>query len=361
MPTSVSWDDENEVLWIANNCGPFGNVFRFKPENDSWTEYDLGTSKCAHAVQGLSNGNAYIGSCNFSSLKPVKVEQVGGQIQTGCVAYDAVAQDPFNETQAWFGTDTNFGPLIFPAGLLLYDGSEIKTILNPTNSDMTGNGVESFDIQKLDDATARIWVKSYFYNPDANPTTSYYFESYTYSSSGNEFTQFGFVNPNAQAIIDGSTITATLPPGADITSLVATFSVSDGAIVKVGDVVQVSGVTTNDFSETVDYKVINESGDENLYHVAVSIVTGNEHDIQAPQISVFPVPAKDSFTVEYSFIKRSSNGNKFALYDVMGKLIDETVATDLNGSLHFDASSLSGSVLILRVNEYFSYKIVLTH
>ena len=45
-----------------------------------------------------------------------------------------------------------------------------------------------------------------------------------------------------------------MPPGTDVTALVATFTTT-GASVKVGSTVQVSGTTANDFTYPVVYTV----------------------------------------------------------------------------------------------------------
>ncbi len=54
--------------------------------------------------------------------------------------------------------------------------------------------------------------------------------------------------------------TDSLPYGTDVSSLVAEFSTIDNTIVKVGDVIQVSGVTENDFTDQVVYTTIAEDG-----------------------------------------------------------------------------------------------------
>lgn len=60
----------------------------------------------------------------------------------------------------------------------------------------------------------------------------------------------------------------TLPYGVALNNLVASFEY-EGASVKVGDVEQISGVTPNDFSEPVTYRVIAEDGTEADFTVVV--------------------------------------------------------------------------------------------
>ncbi len=77
-------------------------------------------------------------------------------------------------------------------------------------------------------------------------------------------TSFGFyVEDNKGLIVQDyevspvtqTNITVLLPEEVDKSKLVARFTVTDNDVVKVGDVVQQSGVTANDFTVPVDYFV----------------------------------------------------------------------------------------------------------
>ncbi|SDX29764.1 YDG domain-containing protein [Eubacterium barkeri] len=57
---------------------------------------------------------------------------------------------------------------------------------------------------------------------------------------------------------DAGTIEVTLPGGTDLSALKATFSASAGATVKVGQAVQESGVTPNNFSSPMTYSVYSQ-------------------------------------------------------------------------------------------------------
>jgi len=71
-----------------------------------------------------------------------------------------------------------------------------------------------------------------------------------------EFLTYKFegLNPVVTGVIDktAKTVEATVPYATEVTSLVASFT-TNGATVKVNDVVQESGVTPNDFSSPVTY------------------------------------------------------------------------------------------------------------
>ncbi len=80
-----------------------------------------------------------------------------------------------------------------------------------------------------------------------------------------EFTSFA-INSTDGTITDGK-ITVLLSHSTNLANLAVTFE-ANGAKVYVGDVEQTSGVTLNDFSEPVTYRVVLPSGEEKTYQVA---------------------------------------------------------------------------------------------
>ena len=88
-------------------------------------------------------------------------------------------------------------------------------------------------------------------------------------SSLKDITVFGFVNPSVNGVITGTNITLNVPAGTDITKLIAQFTVSAGATVKVFSVNQLSGQTANDFTNVLNYIVTAEDGTSKTYTVSV--------------------------------------------------------------------------------------------
>ncbi len=82
------------------------------------------------------------------------------------------------------------------------------------------------------------------------------------ASNEAEITAYSFTEQTGPATIDANsgTITIEVVYGTDLTSLVATFGLSEGASVAVNGTPQVSGTTTNDFSNPVTYVVTAEDG-----------------------------------------------------------------------------------------------------
>lgn len=80
------------------------------------------------------------------------------------------------------------------------------------------------------------------------------------------------LNGQASSSINGLTIAVAMPAGSSLTSLVATFAVSDRATVVVQGVAQVSGTTANNFTNSVVYVVTSEDSTVTTsYTVTVTI------------------------------------------------------------------------------------------
>ena len=91
-------------------------------------------------------------------------------------------------------------------------------------------------------------------------------------NSAKEITSFLFTNPAASATFNGTTISLQVPFGTDVKKLIASFTVSAGANVKVGTINQQSGVTLNDFTNPVSYTVTAEDGTSQVYTVVVYLL-----------------------------------------------------------------------------------------
>jgi len=81
-------------------------------------------------------------------------------------------------------------------------------------------------------------------------------------------TAFSFLTPAATGSIDGTKIVVKVPMSTDLTVLVATFT-HTGSSAEVASVAQTSGVTANDFTDTVTYTVIAGDATEKEYTVDV--------------------------------------------------------------------------------------------
>jgi hypothetical protein len=94
---------------------------------------------------------------------------------------------------------------------------------------------------------------------------------------------------NVAAQINGTSITAQVPYGSDVSHLVATFD-ADGASVEVSGVLQVSGVTENDFTSPVTYEVAHGIA-ATSYTVAITIAPSPANDITSYSFLAHDNPA----------------------------------------------------------------------
>lgn len=147
-------------------------------------------------------------------------------------------------------------------------------------------------------------------------------------------TAFSFPQQNENAIIDNvnHVIVIGVDHGTDVTALISTFSISSGAIAKVGTIEQISGVTSNDFSAEVIYTVIAEDGNTS----------------QNWLISVPIAPNTESKILSFSFPNISNS----VIIDEVNRSIDVemdygTAVTDLIATftLSTDASAKVNSVI----------------
>jgi hypothetical protein len=86
--------------------------------------------------------------------------------------------------------------------------------------------------------------------------------------TGTSFTAFSI---NGRATISGTNISLALPYGTNAKDLVAAFTVSPGASVKIGSTVQTSCITHNNFTSPVTYTVTAENGSTQNYTVTVTV------------------------------------------------------------------------------------------
>ena len=95
-------------------------------------------------------------------------------------------------------------------------------------------------------------------------------------NSANALTAFS-LNGTA-GVISGQNIAVTVPYGTDVAALIATFTTT-GQSVKVGNIIQVSGVTPNDFTNPVVYTVIAADGSTQDYTVTVTVALSSDNQM----------------------------------------------------------------------------------
>lgn len=107
----------------------------------------------------------------------------------------------------------------------------------------------------------------------------YFWSNPTLSSEANMLT-FGFTGQTTATVFDTTSINVEMPAGTNASNLVANYTTSPNALVKVGATTQTSGVTINNFTNPVVYNIV--AADETTrknYTVYVSIANGVPSDI----------------------------------------------------------------------------------
>jgi hypothetical protein len=132
-----------------------------------------------------------------------------------------------------------------------------------------------------------------------------------------------FLPGDIAGTITGDSILVILPSGQDVDNLIATFTISDCAEAYVEDEVQMSGVTENDFTLPVIYKVMAANGDSKEWVVRVDFSAGQKEFLSG-NITLFPNPANDRIQI------KGAAGCKVSLFNTFGvELLKETI-TDTN-------------------------------
>jgi hypothetical protein len=130
-----------------------------------------------------------------------------------------------------------------------------------------------------------------------------------------EFTSYSFLtelNPglpwDVAGTISGQSVTLEVPANVDVSNLIATYTES-GAYVSVNGIMQTSGVTANDFTDTVVYQL--EGHDLKEWLIIAELVTG-WNDVNFEKVVIAPNPAGGTFEI------RNAEGFNARLADVRG-------------------------------------------
>lgn len=150
--------------------------------------------------------------------------------------------------------------------------------------------------------------------------------AFAVKSAGNLLTSFSFFKDKNNGVIydvtsniEGNNISICSPLILDRTELVASFN-TNGEKVLVNNVEQVSGVTTNDFTNPVTYNVISHNGEINSYVVSVSN-TG---------LPVVVINTKDAATIPPKTSDWLKN-TEIRIYKANGEIDYESIKDNIRG------------------------------
>jgi hypothetical protein len=198
------------------------------------------------------------------------------------------------------------------AEYILSDGASAKVGEVVQESGVTANDFSNsvtYLVIAEDGATTKEWVVTVSVAPN-NET---------------EILEFGFGIPpqTGESLInpDTWTIQIEVESETDLTNLIATFTLSEGATAKIGEVMQENGVTPNDFSSLVIYTVTAEDGTTvQEWNILVDRITGAD-EFYLRNLKIYPNPFSESTTIEFSNPKHSNYC--LSLYNILGKKVLE--------------------------------------
>ena len=166
-------------------------------------------------------------------------------------------------------------------------GINITTSPTPCVIGTAGSGASS-QCQVTIASSETTYPGTYVITPSAIPITS---SGTATTLSPLTILVSGSIKPSTKAItsfslngtagvITGRNIAVTMPSGTNLAALVATY-ITTGQSVKVGNVTQVNGVTTNNFTSPVVYTVIAEDGSTQNYTVTVTVAQNSAKALTA--------------------------------------------------------------------------------
>ena len=168
---------------------------------------------------------------------------------------------------------TNDGNIVSVGGVALISGQTVQDYSAPV----------SLKVEDEELKASVLYTVKVSLNPDSDPKlTSFKFELVNNLEA---------VGEDIEGEISGDAISVPMIKAADKTKLVATFTTTPTNVVKVGDAVQVSGETANDFTNPVDYIVTNSDGSKSaLYSVSITSVNGKLE----PLVTYSSLPVSDA-------------------------------------------------------------------
>jgi len=181
-------------------------------------------------------------------------------------------------------------------------------------------------------------------------------------SSETDFLAYSFDEQTDPADIDPAnhTITVNVSTGTDVTALVATFTLSDGATAEVGGAVQESGVTANDFTDPVTYTVIAEDGVTTEDWVVTVTVGLNIEDMLSADMTVHPNPNNGNFVLEMGL--KQKEDVSLSIISTTGQVVFHAEFKDVNSiNRVIELGNVSDGIYNLRVkagSKLINHKII---
>ncbi|MBI9066069.1 MAG: T9SS type A sorting domain-containing protein [Salinivirgaceae bacterium] len=175
--------------------------------------------------------------------------------------------------------------------------------------------------------------------------------SFVFEASNNET-----LTEDVQGQIEGSNINVNVPSITDMTNLISSFIISDGATIKVNDVDQVSGVTANNFNDSVIYTVISED-ELTAKQWVVKVDNGVFiYSSELQNISIYPNPANKKLYIN------GLDESTITIFNLLGEIVKYESRSFGNRTL--DISGINNGTYIIQIisnGNILNHKISILH
>lgn len=148
--------------------------------------------------------------------------------------------------------------------------------------------------------------------------------------------------PACEGAINGTSISMTLPYNSNLANLIATFSLSAGATARIGGATQLSGQTSNDYTNALACVVTAEDGKSTAsYTISVSKAASDAKAITAFRISGYASSttidqAAKTIAVGLTYAEGLDVSDLVATFSITGSSVSVMGALQTSGSTHND-------------------------
>ncbi|MBN2668999.1 MAG: T9SS type A sorting domain-containing protein [Bacteroidales bacterium] len=180
----------------------------------------------------------------------------------------------------------------------------------------------------------------------------------SYSSA--DILSFELDSQVTQAVIDAAakSISLKVTKNTDLSSIIADFTISPGAIAKIGSVEQISGETINDYTNTVHYMLTGVDGLVNDWAVTLSFDDSGVEELNKSDWQIYPNPA-----IDFVFIKRIHESpipnEAIEIYNITGQLEKIFILNKTTNNIKIDISDLKRGSYFVKIDNTTQRLIIL--
>ncbi len=349
---SSGWYIDN--IEIVTGDITFNNVEGWENGIGDWAS-EKGTWEIGTPTSGPSN--VYNGqNCAATVLDGNYAEPVDSKLISPKITIPNASENPRLRFWHWYSFSTDdYGKV-----QIRVDGTDEWEDISTLYSNTSSNTWTYPFLDLSEYAGKSVQFAFYFHSNQAgqyysNVASGWYIDdiiigSDTPGSNETDILSFSFETPpqigNASINPVNHTIEIQVTAGTDITDLVANFSLSNGAIVKIGDTEQVSGTSGNDFTNPLIYSVIAEDNTTKQdWAVTVSFAT-HITDLKTKTFTIYPNPVRDKLSIQFNNPDHSKY--KLSVYTESGiKVLEKHNIT--SNRLELETNNLANGIYILKL------------